>query len=74
MDNTLHEKHEKLTDKLVFCQGFLREAEQIMMQHRDLQYMFVILPPNTNNDIYSMVKEMEITHGVITQCVRLGMY
>ncbi|KAL5250057.1 hypothetical protein ACHWQZ_G015956 [Mnemiopsis leidyi] len=54
--------------------NFLREAEQIILQHQDLQYIFVILPPNTNNNIYSMVKEMEIAHGVITQCVRLDTY
>lgn len=54
--------------------NFLRIGEEIIEQHKNLQYMFVILPPNTNNNTYSMVKEMEVSSGVLTQCIRLDTY
>ena len=39
----------------------------------EINYIFVILPERTNNEMYSMVKELESDTGVITQCIRLGL-
>lgn len=50
---------------------FKEDVSKMLAGNPQINYIFVVLPERTNNEMYSMVKELESDCGVITQCIKL---